>query len=98
MLDGTDVAWRVADLDGGTAMSVRTASEQMAGAIGTELASSTDEVQAEFLNAFARQLHTSCHGDPDMQLCYIERHLNRNARNMVKALAEFVTLGEEADR
>ena len=83
-------------------MSVKTASERMAGPIGEDLAQSDDQTQAEFFNAFARSLKTCCRGGYgggwDNQLCNIEKHLNANARQMLKDFAEFVALGEEADR
>ena len=79
-------------------MSVRTASEQMAGPIGEELAHADDLAQAELFNAFAQEAWMAW-GSSDLgrdhQMCAIVRNLEPKARWLVKGLAGFVALDEE---
>lgn len=65
--------------------------------IGRALACSSDKEQAEVINAFARELRVVCFGTPDMQLCAISNALDGNGVQIVKELASFIALREEAD-
>jgi hypothetical protein len=67
--------------------------------IGRALACSSDKEQAETLNALAKELRIICR-DKDlsgMQVCYIARSLDGNARKLIQSLEEFIRLEEEAD-
>jgi len=76
-------------------MSIRTASEQMAGPIGKELASSDDHAQAAFFNGFFEMVRDVSGGDVATQYCYIADKLTPKARAGIKHLAEFCALKDE---
>lgn len=79
-------------------MNVRSASQQMAGPIGEELAHADDLVQAELIDAFAREAWMAWGSSDlgrDYQMCAIARHLGPKARWLVKGLAEFIELDDE---
>ena len=63
--------------------------------VGAELASATDEEQAELFNAFGRYLKVTCKEKYDMQLAYMSAHLDKHGIEILKAMGNFATFEEE---
>lgn len=74
-------------------MSVKTAVEQMADAVGFDVGMSDNEVQAQLFNGFARAFKRSMPDDldRDRQCCYIAEKLTPEAKTILGNLAEYVS-------
>lgn len=60
--------------------------------IGGKLATQTDSEQAALLNSFAFHLRIECETGfmYESQLCMLAKHLDKDGKALVKALAEFL--------
>lgn len=78
-------------------MNLKQSIEQLAEPIGFDIGHSTNDVQAGFLNGFARAVRYMADSDRSMQYIYIDECLTRDARTVIKELAAIITDGEVAN-
>lgn len=67
--------------------------------LAVRLAQASNEIQAKFLNSFGEHLCIACGEkepmhDAEMQLCYIQKDLNKHGKQLVEALAGFIELAK----
>lgn len=60
--------------------------------IGTALANSGDEEQAQLLNSFGKELRVLCRSNLETQICAMSNFLDKDGQHLVKELAEFIKL------
>lgn len=71
---------------------IRSASEQMASAIGEELGAADDHIQADLLNGFFGSFyHSMLHAsDRDTQIASVVAKLDQPTRRMMERFADFI--------
>ena len=73
-------------------MSIKTSIEQMAEAIGFDIANSSDETQANLINGLGRGFKLFSHENFHMQLSYASNRLNKEGEKLILELAEYIKL------